>query len=164
MGECCRRRGGKCKFRHLSQREYEQEIYGTSFQDLEHGSGNQYDPVLTPLETKGLPDPKRQRLEPKVIPVELTREGDFLHPLDDLGREMSPRDLRDFRDRDRERDRRGLEEILVLRKQMDNLKKENASLKKEVSDLRATNEFLLDQVGVLVLLSCMHWCRFESSR
>lgn len=82
--------------------------------------------------------------------VEMPREGDFLHPLDDLG--MTARDLREFRDRDRERDRRGLEEILLLRKQMDVLKKENASLKKEVSDLRATNEFLLDQVRVCVCL------------
>lgn len=146
MGECCRRRGGKCKFRHLSQREYEQEIYGTSHRDLEHGGGNHYDPPPVPLETKVPPDPKRQRLEPKVMAVELPCEGEFLHPLDDLVRDMSARDLRDFRDRDRERDRRGLEEILLLRKQMDNLKKENASLKKEVSDLRATNEFLLDQV------------------
>ncbi|KAK8392330.1 hypothetical protein O3P69_017718 [Scylla paramamosain] len=151
MGECCRRRGGKCKFRHLSQREYEQEIYGTSLRDLEHSGGNYYETPPTPPETKAPPDPKRQRLEPKVMQVEMPRDGDFLHPLDDLGREMTARDLRDFRDRDRERDRRGLEEILLLRKQMDVLKKENTSLKKEVSDLRATNEFLLDQVTTLRL-------------
>ncbi|KAF2363834.1 Zinc finger CCCH-type [Trinorchestia longiramus] len=30
MGECEKRRGGKCKFRHLNQAEYHQEIYGYS--------------------------------------------------------------------------------------------------------------------------------------
>lgn len=155
MGECSRRRGGKCKFRHLTQREYEQEIYGTSHRDIDQGT-NHYEHSVNPdlLGNLGPPDPKRHRLEPKLLPIDFQREGEFIIPIEEIGRDILGREisLREFRERERDKelDRRGLEEILLLRKQMDNLKKENASLKKEVSDLRATNEFLLDQVSHLV--------------
>ncbi|XP_069182479.1 zinc finger CCCH domain-containing protein 10 isoform X2 [Procambarus clarkii] len=156
MGECSRRRGGKCKFRHLTQREYEQEIYGTSHRDIDQGT-NHYEHSVNPdlLGNLGPPDPKRHRLEPKLLPIDFQREGEFIIPIEEIGRDILGREisLREFRERERDKelDRRGLEEILLLRKQMDNLKKENASLKKEVSDLRATNEFLLDQVTSLRL-------------
>ncbi|KAK3875245.1 hypothetical protein Pcinc_019845 [Petrolisthes cinctipes] len=154
MGECSRRRGGKCKFRHLSQREYEQEIYGTNHRDPGQRP-NHHDHSIMPdhLAKIPSPDPKRPRMDNELLQLDFQREGEFMLPMEDMGREVIGRDLslRDFRDRDRERDRRGLEEMLLLRKQIDNLKKENASLKKEVSDLRATNEFLLDQVTTLRL-------------
>lgn len=153
MGECSRRRGGKCKFRHLTQREYEQEIYGTNHRDVDQGA-NSVSPER--LGNLGPPDPKRQRLEPKLFLADFQREGEFIFPIEDMGRDILGRDisLQEFRDRDRERDkerdRRGLEELHLMRKQMENLKKENTSLKKEVSDLRATNEFLLDQVSCIL--------------
>ncbi|XP_066940350.1 zinc finger CCCH domain-containing protein 10-like [Macrobrachium rosenbergii] len=150
MGECSRRRGGKCKFRHLTLAEYEQAVYGTN--------QPKQCPQEPPPSSIGPPDPKRQRYEPKSVSAEFARERDFLRPVEELGREAmlgQTISLRDFRDRDRERDkerdRRGLEEILILRKQIDDLKKDNANLKKENSDLRATNEFLLDQVTTLRL-------------
>lgn len=152
MGECSRRRGGKCKFRHITKTEYEAEIYG---QEIDP-SLNHYDHNINhePIGNICPPDPKRQRFDIKPIPPEFPREREFIRPVEEVmvGRDIN---LREFRDRDRERikerDRRGLEEILILRKQMDDLKKENASLKKDVSDLRATNEFLLDQVTTLRL-------------
>ena len=146
MGECSRRRGGKCKFRHLTLAEYEQALYGT----------NQAKQCLPdpPSNSMGPPDPKRQRYEPKSVGLDFGRERDFMRTVEELGREQilgQPMSLREYRDRererDKERDRRGLEEILILRKQIDDLKKDNANLKKENSDLRATNEFLLDQVS-----------------
>ncbi|KAK7069247.1 hypothetical protein SK128_013177 [Halocaridina rubra] len=145
MGECSRKRGGKCKFRHLTLSEYEQAVYGSSqtkqcSQDLPNSVGP--------------PDPKRQRFDPKPVPTEFAREREYLRTHEDMGRELilgQTMSLREYRDRDRERDRRGLEEILLLRKQIDDLKKDNATLKKENSDLRATNEFLLDQVTTLRL-------------
>lgn len=161
MGECSRRRGGKCKFRHLSQQEYEHEIYGTNQRNPGQGPNHQDHSNMPDHLTKlPSPDPKRPRMDSEHLPLDFQREGEFMMPMEDMGREVIGRDLslREFRDRDRERDkerdRRGLEEMLLLRKQIDNLKKENASLKKEVSDLRATNEFLLDQVYTVFV----SWC------
>ena len=65
-----------------------------------------------------------------------------------VGRDIG---MRDYRDRERERDRRGIDEILMLRKQLDNLKNEVSLLKKENSDLRATNDFLLEKVCIINL-------------
>ena len=160
MGECLRKRGGKCRFRHLTKTEYEHEVYGSRRNNNENENGkahiNHYDQASHCLENGSsvMPDPKRQRFDS--LPSDFirdAREREFLRCMDDLSRgdlisrEMS---LREFRDRDREldreRDRRGLEEIILLRKQLETLKKEIVTLKKENSDLRATNDFLLEKV------------------
>ncbi|RXG73331.1 Zinc finger CCCH domain-containing protein 10 [Armadillidium vulgare] len=161
MGDCLRKRGGKCRFRHLTQNEYKHEVYGTRInsQSEQHSSNDFESPP--PMENGGgiSHEAKRQRFEPSSQPSEFIRDScdrDFIRPMEDIGRgDMMPREmsLRDFRDRDREldreRDRRGLEEILLLRKQLETLKKEIAVLKKENSDLRATNDFLLEKITTL---------------
>merc|ERR1711931_388528 len=59
QGECSWRRGGQCKFRHLTQNEYEKEIYGTT-----RPPSDKYESNLN-QEQLGPPDPKRQRFDPK---------------------------------------------------------------------------------------------------
>ncbi|XP_076051255.1 uncharacterized protein LOC143031390 [Oratosquilla oratoria] len=229
MGECTRRRGGKCKFRHLSKSEYEKEIYGSGREDDHHHhqrTGQDQHQLQLELDNPhyGVPPPEAKRfcfdVKPPLppLPPEFVRDRplppppDFMRggPVDDLcggrgggggsgggggggggggsgaggggsgnsgsggggsggggggggsgggggggsgggGGDLLCRDLRDYRDRERDRDRRGLEEILVLRKQLEDAKKDNSALKKEINDLRATNEFLLDQVTSLRL-------------
>lgn len=156
MGECLRKRGGKCRFRHLTKAEYKHEVYGSRM-------GPEGDPqhafeIPSPESGPMPPDPKRQRFEasPPQPPSDFC-DRDFVRAAEDLlPREMALRDYREL-------DRRGLEEMLLLRKQLETLKKEVAVLKKENSDLRATNDFLLEKVSCVCFLEgnvasrCFAW-------
>ena len=161
MGECIRRRGGKCKFRHLTQSEYDEEIYGRRRE--RESEQTQCDPYSKPQENNASsispPEAKRQRFDSTPQNnVDFSRDrGDFVRSIEDVTHNndiIVTRDLplRDYRERDweRDRDRRNVDEILMLRKQVESLKNEIAVLKNENFDLRATNDFLLEKVSNII--------------
>ncbi|PSN33961.1 Zinc finger CCCH domain-containing protein 10 [Blattella germanica] len=112
-GEC--RRGGKCKFRHLSVREYERELtYGARMMNVDREFG--------------APEIKRRHFVPA---ADLQPSSQVLLAREQTTCYAAP-PMVDAR-------------TLLLDEENAMLRKKIEELKKQVSDLTATNEFLLDQ-------------------
>lgn len=152
-GEC--RRGGKCKFRHLNVRQYESEMFGIRNKTTDHEfeSPETKRPRFTEPNSSTLTNIPQQQQPPPPLPPPTAASAAAAVAATPSNHHILIRGNKTLQAVHCYPALSASEaRSIVLEEENSVLRKKVETLKKQVSDLTATNEFLLDQNAQLRMM------------